>query len=135
MTLRSMVPSALVAMMLLAAASARAEETAPREIVNGADFKAICGAAGQALSNPPGDGSRAAARRCKDYLKNFFQIEAARPVVPVDQVMCINGSLKWQEIADQVLDWGQGRNEFDERTADDLVRSALRAKHPCPQGN
>lgn len=126
---------ALAGMLLLAGLPAAAEETPPREIVSGADFHAVCGAAGKALSNPPGEGSRSAARRCKDYLKNFFQLEAVRPLVPNDQVMCINGSLKWQEIADEVLSWGKGRTEYDPQSADVLVRAAMRAGHPCPGGN
>lgn len=133
--IRSMALAAALATGLGALAPARAEDAPPREVVSGADFRAVCGAAGRALSSPPGEGSRPAARRCKDYLKNFFQIESVRPIVPNDQVMCINGSLKWQDIADQVLDWGQGRGEFDDKPADDLVRAAMRARHPCPQGN
>ncbi|PWR20570.1 Rap1a/Tai family immunity protein [Zavarzinia compransoris] len=132
--MRTNLGAALLGTALLIAGAARAEETPPREIVTGADFRDICGAAGKALSNPPGEGSRAAARRCKDYMKNFFQLEAARPLVPNDQVMCINGSLKWQEIADTVLDWGSNRAEFDGQSADVLMRAAMRARHPCPGG-
>ncbi|MFA5119965.1 Rap1a/Tai family immunity protein [Zavarzinia sp.] len=121
--------------LLLAPTLALAEEAPPREIATGADFMAVCTDAGRALSNPPGDGNRAAARQCKDWMRNFFQIEAARPTVPNDQVMCINGSLKWQEIADEVLGWGKGRSDFDARPADALVRAAMRARHPCPGGN
>jgi hypothetical protein len=112
-----------------------AQETPAREIVSGADFVDLCTKAGRALSSPPGDGSRPAARQCKDYLRNFFTIENSRPVVPTDQVMCINGKLSWQEITDQVLDWGKGRSEFDDKPAGDLVRAAMRAKHPCTAGN
>lgn len=108
---------------------------AAREIVSGADFVDLCTKAGRALSSPPGDGSRPAARQCKDYLRNFFTLENTRPVVPTDQVMCINGKLSWQEISDQVLDWGRGRSEFDDKPAGDLVRAAMRAKHPCTAGN
>lgn len=115
----------------LTAAPALAQEATPREIVNGADFTEICTAAGKALSSPPGEGSRAAARRCKDYMKNFFQLESARPLVPNDEVMCINGKLTWQEIADEVLSWGKGRTEYDAKPADALVRAAMRARHPC----
>lgn len=110
---------------------AQAQETPGREIVNGADFVEICGKADRALSSPPGDGSRPAARQCKDFLRNFFTLENARPVVPADQVMCITGKLSWQEIADEVLDWGKSRTEFGEKPAGDLVRAAMRAKHPC----
>ena len=132
---RTIALAILLAGVFGAGAPARGQDTPPREIVSGADFMAVCGAAGKALSSPPGEGSRPAARRCKDFMKNFFQLESVRPLVPNDQVMCINGSLKWQEIADQVLDWGQGRSEFDTRPADDLVRAAMRARHPCPEGN
>jgi len=119
----------------LHALPALAQETPPREIVSGADFVELCTKAGRALSSPPGDGSRPAARQCKDFLKNFFTLENTRPVVPTDEVMCINGKLSWQEIADQVLDWGRGRSEFDDKPAGELVRAAMRAKHPCTAGN
>lgn len=123
---------AAAAVMALAAIPALAQETRPREIVTGADFHAVCGDAGRALSNPPGEGSRSAARRCKDFMKNFFQLEKVRPLVPNDEVMCINGTLTWQEIADDVLGWGKGRAEYDDQPADALVRAAMRARHPCP---